>query len=150
MVLTLKNENLEKYGIFIKKPEALCTDGGSYHSYWHKTNMEFFNDKKLTMGYLNIERHERVLRELECHPNFAEIFVTVNGSGVIALSQTGETDDIQFFRMEKGDALLIYPVVWHKLPVPDGDRIGFLMLVPEMILSDIVKREVNPVVTIPE
>ena len=150
MVYTPDNAEFDKFGVYFGYPQSPYDDRGPYHSYWHKINMDLFEGEQLVTGYLNIESHEPLVSELECHPECAEIFICVDGSGIIALCRPDDCDDmaIRYFRLKKGDAVLIRKGVWHKLPVPDGSRIGFLMLVPERILGNIVKRNVDPPVPI--
>ena len=152
MIYALSDEIFEGYGIHIRQPEMPFDDRGAYHGYRHNTHMDHFNGEKLTMGYLCIDRHEPVINEMERHPDCAEIFVAVEGSGIIPLCLPDDwgslNESIRCFRIERGDAFLIRKGVWHKLPIPDGERIGFLMVLPERILGSIDKREVTPPIAV--
>jgi len=152
MIETPEGGRFDKYGIYVGCPPAPHDDGGPYHRYWHMANMSHFEGERLAMGYLSIDSHEPTVDELECHPGCAEIFVAIDGTGVIPVCHPDDWDSmgIRYFRIEKGDAVLIRKGIWHKLPIPDGGCICFLMLVPERILGDITKRKVDPPVQIYE
>ena len=149
----LSEAGFAPFGVYLRRPVRTPDDGDPFHDYWHGTAASFFQGETLTTGYLEIRSHEPQVREMERHPTCAEVFVAVEGESVLAVADpeelAGAADKAQalrYFRLEPGDAVLIRRGVWHKLPVPAGERAGFLMLVPDRILQDMEKAAVDAAV----
>lgn len=148
----LTSEAFSPYGAYLAKPAAAPADSGGFHQYWHRIAMEHFGGEPLTLGYLHIERHEPLVREMERHERFAELFITVQGSGILPVARRGcvpSAQNVEFFHLKEGDAVLLDPDTWHKLPVPDAESIGFLMVLPEDILQDNHKHQLRPSLPLP-
>jgi ureidoglycolate lyase len=144
-------ENFKQYGIFISRPQSSAQVDEEKLKYWHNIYKSNLNTNDITMGFLSISKQEMIIKELERHKKYGEIFITVKGEGVLPVAKADnnaaqpDIESVEFFNLKPGDAVLINKGVWHLPPLPFTDSIDFLMVLPVEILDDLDKVQITPI-----
>lgn len=62
---------------------------------------------------LTLTAENRIVKQVECHPNSKESFEPVSGTALIFLAAPEEPDDLELFLLDR--AVLLHEGVWHEV-----------------------------------
>jgi ureidoglycolate lyase len=130
-------ENFTKFGIIVvpsfKESPATLSE---YHNYWHKVaDISQLGDEG-TVGYLEIERKDRIffLEKMERHQETLEAFIPMSGVGIFCLAPASpdrnvpDINSIEAFYIDGSSSFFLAPGVWHWLPFALTPQIKFTLL----------------------
>lgn len=141
----LTREKFEPFGQLIEKPSSPAEVARDYLDWWGGLYDLAFADTA-SLGYLEIQRREFVITELERHVKAAEIFIPVEGVSIMPFAPAGNLDDpheqpsldkMTAFIVDGTQGMVIEKGVWHFPPFPLTQRMGFILTVRKETADDL-------------
>lgn len=115
-------QSFAAYGTFVAASEGLPCEGEAKAAYTEKVGV-LNTGGRTSVGVLNLKAREFEFRELERHVATPELLVMVKGDVIFPVSPASPGSspipgELEVFRVNQGEAVIMEPGVWHGLPFP--------------------------------
>ena len=149
----LTPENFAPYGMLIDLNKACGDKSDGTIDYWPLYSISAYLP---TAGILEIRKSENCNPDkLERHLLYDEVFIPVDGKGIMPFAPAADLDNIdavpdedtiEAFIVDGSKAMVINKGVWHYPAKPFiGDAMRFFMVVSEEVADDLYEKPIGPI-----
>jgi len=144
----LNEQTFAKYGKVISSTSKSPSGDNDEFTFWDKVSI-FGTSDDISTGILIAKKRDFCGDRLAKHVNTPEMVVALEGDSIVVVGTSSEhaEDDIQeieAFKLSKGEAILIGKGIWHWAPLPLTDDIKFLIsFVNDTPANDVLIKELD-------
>ncbi|MCF7740172.1 MAG: ureidoglycolate lyase [Candidatus Marinimicrobia bacterium] len=140
--------NFSQYGELVNKPDTVPTARSDKFKFW--SDLAHYDiGGKSEIGICTVFLQTKlIIEELERHNSSPEILIPGDGPFLIPLLlNQNDTSEIDIFRVEIGQAIIINKGVWHGacLPVGKKETSYFVIFEHGTPTKDVEKKSIQPV-----
>jgi len=141
----LTPEKFKPFGRLIEVPSGKADVERDYLRWWGGLYDLDFQDTA-SIGYLEIQRREFLVSELERHVKAAEIFISIEGVSIMPFAPASASDNpearpsldkLTAFIVDGTQGMIIERGVWHFPPFPVTQKMGFILIVRKETADDL-------------
>lgn len=144
---TVKNE-FAGYGEVIKSPEGNPTSQDLTYKFWSNLG-NYFIDGQTEIGICTVYKQKaNIISGVERHLKTPEILIPIDSPFVLPLLKEGDGEkNMVAFRVEVGEAVVIYEGVWHGacLPINTEAASYFVIFRLNTPHEDVIKKDISPI-----
>ncbi|KUO63448.1 hypothetical protein APF79_06665 [bacterium BRH_c32] len=140
-------DNFGKFGEVVKFPTGRTTSQDITYKFW--SNIANYKiEGKTEIGICTVyKQDENIIEGVERHLHTPEILIPIDAPFVLPLLKEGEPDDnIESFKVEIGEAVIVNESVWHGacLPVGKDSASYFVIFRLNTPVEDVEKKSISP------
>lgn len=144
----MASEVAAQHGSFHVMPRQIADSGIEAKKAWVVgllTGMAHIDS--IELKDVSAEKSDKAYEKLEIHHHSPQVYAVVAGSIAVPAASTPEADAVRFYRVNRGEALVVGPGVWHGGPVGlDGTANVVVALREGTSEGDTLKQPVSPTV----
>ena len=147
----LTSESFAKFGKVIEKKPYEGDVSAEYVGFWNNLRKIDF-DVDAAFGFMETRRQDIVIKELEKHMTSEDVFIPMQGVGVMPFAPAKDVDDpdelpditeMELFVIDGTKGLVIDKGVWHWTPYPITQRMSLAIGTSSTIMSDLYIQPIN-------
>ncbi|HEY6953333.1 MAG TPA: ureidoglycolate lyase [Bacteroidota bacterium] len=144
----IAKENISKYGSVVLSPRNSPTAQAREFKFWSDLACYTVHGET-EIGICTVYRQPAMeVNAVERHSLTPEILIPIDGSFILPLLKEGVTDDqMEAFRVDVGEAVVINPGVWHGacLPAKGKQASYFVVFRRRTPQEDVVKKRIQAI-----